>query len=205
MRTVKKIIFSTILLIHSACSINNNEGCTKINLNSEDKGWFSFYKKHKTICFRSNLDSIDTLKVAFPIESEYTVCNKFELSEYQYEEIVVILKSLKCHGLESNFCDITMNFSKHLQMSTEKECLKSFKAFDLRTDLLESLIEYKDSIRIKSIDKSLSCYTFNFSKPHIGDMDGGTHILKQFSWNKEYGLVKYELSNGEIYELMSWR
>ena len=192
-----------LFFAHLSCS--NNKGCVKIGLSLEDKDWFKIYMKNELFLFKSNLNNMDTIKVAFPIQPDYTVCNKFELGGYQYEENVVVLKSVNCHGLESEFCDIRMHFSKSLQLKTDIDCLKSFSVFDLNTDLLKTLSEYQDSVELKYLNKKLNCYTFNYSKRNVSDWNEGIHTLKEFNWSKEYGLVRYELDSGEVYELISWK
>ena len=203
MKTFTKLTALAILIFLQSCSFDEN--CKQIRLSSKDISWFNFYKKHHTICFKSNYNNYDTLLIPSSITSDYTPCNKFELGDYQYEEMAVSLKFSKCHGLESNFCEATLRFSKHLQTNDKKDCLKNFEVFDLSTDMLSNLKEYEDSIQLKKFKNSLHCYTFNLSKPHTSAVKGSSSILREFSWSEEYGLVKYELSNGEIYELINWR
>lgn len=199
----KIIILGLALLILLSCGVGSNN-CEVIALSKSDKDWFQFYKKHSAICFLSNFKNKDTLIVNNPIKSVYTTCNKFELSGYQYEELSLSLKPKKCYSIEKDYCEISINFTKHLQKNMNIDCHKSFRVYDLCTQTLDNMNQYMDTIYIESLKKSVSCFTFSFLDTNFTDLNGGDKILKDFSWSKEYGLIRYELNSGEKFELFSW-
>lgn len=189
-------IFLPIILVLQSCVFSD---CKRVELTHDEKEWFNAYRTDDTLLFRSNLGKIDTLVVKSMSDS-YTACNKFELGDYQYNEAGMVLQSSNSHGLGSGHSKIFMNFTKSLQYDTLEPCDKYFKVFDLFSERIGAMDSIpSDTLQISGLSNHLVTYLF---KPGVyaSDGDSGDQKIVSFNWSKEYGLVRYTIFTGEVYD-----
>lgn len=186
------IIFFTV----SSCILNNTKGCKKIYLSKEEKSWFSSFQIGERLLYKDQYGKIDTLLITGVGES-FTTCNKFELGEYQYNKIGINMKPSNYHGVSN--CSVNVVFSKHLQKSSSVPCDKAFYVFDLITNYSSDLNQIKiDTVKLSFFNKEVPTYLFEKGN-NTSDLDEGQQIVTSFNWSKDYGLVRYTLFNGKVY------
>lgn len=185
-------------VLYSGCTILGE--CEKILLSKEDKLWIQAYDEGDTIIFVSDSSNSDTLLVnnVFTFISD---CNKFEKGDYQYEEGGFNLDPIGCHCTNKEMCSIWINFSNDLKKADELSS-KTFSVFNLKVSSIENFNTIPlVNVRLNSNDKVYECYHFQFGDGVTHDLGGK---LESFYWNRESGLIKYVMKNGEKYELVAY-
>jgi hypothetical protein len=176
-------------------------GCKKIDLSHEEKVWFDVFEKGDLFLYKKDDLTIDTFKVT-GISLSYTVCNKFELSKYQYNEGGGRLKLLNSRSVYPK--KVLVNFTKSLQYNGQERdpCLKYFTVFDLSSDCIKDLGGIPvDSIEVPGIpNRLLMTYRFDKDSSYMHDSNGGHTYLTSFNWSKEYGLIRYTTNKDEVFD-----
>lgn len=177
-------IFVLILFFSASSCVFSD--CKQKDLPKSEKAWFKNYALNQKYLFKSNQGRIDTLRVV-DVMDDYTPCNKFELGEYQYNIQEVWFKSATLGGR------IYASFN-----TTESNDIeKSFKFVDLYGYYYgDEINECSDKIKINLFSDSIHVYTFN----HTNAKSKGDGIIHSFSWSKEHGIVRYETTEGEVFE-----
>ena len=196
MKNIYLIFFSVGV---TSC-LTNNSNCTKLSLSDEEQEWFNHYNDSELRLYRSQTNKIDTFVISVEKLQQYTLCNKFELGEYQYGHQTVSFLSKKCYELDKLNCDFTIRFTKEFQDKSNRECNKQFCLFDLESDKIMNLSDQTILIdTLKYSGKIVKSYLFELGD-RVKDANAGRTYFTAFQVNKEYGLVKYETVKGDIYE-----
>lgn len=175
-----------ILILFNSCFF---EGCKVVDLPSDERKLINKYKVNQKFVFKSNLENYDTLIILEHRES-YTSCNKLEVSDYQFNITRLRLVSKRFKG--------PIYF---LKTATEdvNSIHKSINFIDLGNQFERNeLNDCIDTIQLKLFKDSITCYTLNTTNS-VSDYNG---IFRLFSWSDEYGFLKYETKQGEIFELI---
>lgn len=174
-----RILFCFILAgILSSCFY---EDCIKVPLSKEEMKWFDPFTEGDTLRFLSK-NNVDTFYCG-SIDNSYTTCNKFELGDYQYNNVSV--------GLKKGSSDFSMllHFSSSIYRDSVVSCYKRFQIMDLDIQHNGDLLKFEEIISIK--DKSFKCLHFKSDKYD-------NKILESY-WSKQEGLLRYVTNEGEVY------
>jgi len=188
-----RYLFYTATVFFFLNSCNFREGCTKVTLSNEQKKWFDAYDSSDVVFFKSNLGNIDTFTVTSK-DDYYTQCNRFELSEYQYNLSVITLRSSNCHGKSSHNCFAQIQFK-----SNDESADETFRVFDLRSYFKHE----KDTILIERIILNTSNKEYEsrlFERGKSATSSNG-NFIQSFNWNRGAGLIRYTTHKGEVFDL----
>lgn len=177
-------VFGLMLFFSTSSCVFSN--CKQKNLPKSEKAWFKNYALNQKYLFKSNQGRADTIRVV-DVMDDYTPCNKFELSDYQF--------NIQKVGFESNILGRYIYAKFNITESNETE--RGFMFIDLYGYYVDDEInECSDNIKINLFSDSIHAYTFN----HTNAKSEGDGIIHSFSWSKEHGIVRYETTEGEVFE-----
>jgi hypothetical protein len=190
---IKKAIL-VIMILFVICSCGK---CIETNLTNAEKEWFSVYEKGQIMVFKSNLGNLDTLVVSEKTEGHGNEnCNYYGIGQVQPHIMNIILKIKNCKN-ESN-CEAGMSISKD---QIDEKCFPSFYAFGLYQN---GELKNEDS-KLESFKLSTSNKIYNNVFHFEEDMNARNVtivFLKSFDWDKKEGLIRYDKSDGEVFELI---
>lgn len=192
MKLLKNILFCKYLvLVLYSCNLDVN--CNKVTLAKADLDFFNIYNISDTIILKSNKEHFDTL-IVFDKFRRFSRCNKFELGKNQFEQFTITLTSkMKTKG-SNNL--VILSFKMR---SDEREISeKCFYVYDL--SFCKEVAERDvicDSLYSDKIKTNINTYFFNTSN----SLSDGSYI-KSFNWSKEFGLIRYETKEGEVFQLI---
>ncbi|TXI32305.1 MAG: hypothetical protein E6Q58_04155 [Niabella sp.] len=187
---MKRNLFFYLFISIALLSGCNN--CEKLHLVQNEKQWVTHFTPGQQFYYKNILSGkIDTLEV-LDTSNKYTLCNKFELSEYQYETYVVRSVFKSKNKYDGRNCLITL--TKNKKTAVDPEIIvaglgtinNSFKRppFKLKDTFIEG--------------KRYTALVF-FQKDINAEIYGQQQYLKSFYWDKLSGLVAYTTSDNEIY------
>ena len=180
-----------MILISCSCK------CIKTNLTKDEKQWFSVYKKGQKIIFKSNLGNLDTLSVTDKYESYGNKdCNCNEVGTIQNNMMNIDLQSKICHN--NSYCISGISISKD---QIDQKCFPSFNIFGLYfSQIHKETLPTEQWLILKTSGKKCShVYIF---EDGINAKNYGNNYLKSFYWDKKEGLIRYDTSEGEVFELL---
>lgn len=187
------VLFLTMILILNSCTCK----CIKTYLTKEEKEWFSVYKKGQLIIFKSDLGNLDTIVVNDKYETFGNKdCNCYGIGPIQNNIMGIVLKSKICHN--DPYCDGGISISKD---QVGEKSFPIFGVFGLICDqTFQKKIPRQESIKLTITDK---VYNFVYHiEDNVNANNGGNSYLKSFYWDKKEGLIRYDTSEGEIFELL---
>jgi len=187
----KNLLLLLLVIFFYSCN------CVETHLTVDEKSWFSVYEKGQKIIFKSNRGNIDTIEVAEKIETHGNKdCNWIEMGRIQEHIMYIELKTKVCHNY--SYCDAEISISKD---SEDKNAFPSFRIFGLYFSKLYQKIEPQIvSVKLVNSNKIYSS-TYHFESGVNAD-GYGIDCPKSFYWDKNEGLIKYELNDGEVFELL---
>ena len=200
MRRINKIIMNNLkfllvyCLIHYLTGCNWYSNCPKLDLTEEELSWFNAYELGDIIVLESNKNKRDTLIVVGKTYG-YSPCNKFELGPFQHGEFSIKLVP-RYDSMDSDFLSIYYHFEKWDSIVTKK----AFVVYDLHLSNDYGKRKLKEKrIFLQQKKDSIDTYLTDSTNSYLNN----NQYVISFNWSKEYGLVKYETSQGEIFELIS--
>ncbi len=173
----------------TGCLFSN---CEKIDLKKEDLKKLEFYNGLKYLVFKSDSGNVDTLTVTFN-DLSYSPCNKFELSEFQYQNRDISFKNSGWHG--DTYSGISFSLDNEYRDD-------SSAVFYLNVHC--AMCEYDEFSSIDTITNIHSSKTY-ICKKFSWDGSAGSgkdKEIEDFHWNDSIGLVRYTTHSGEKYELI---
>lgn len=196
---MKKNIFF-LVLISFVLFFNSCGKCIETNLTSEEKEWFSVYEKGQTIIFKSNEGNLDTIVVSEKNEGHGNEnCNYYGIGPIQPHIMNIILKFKNCKKELS--CNAGISVSKD---KVDKKCFPGFYAFGLYQEgNLKNEDSKLENFKIAATGKSYNnVYQF---EDGINAKNVSLIFIKSFYWDKKEGLIRYDTSEGEVFELLKRR
>ncbi|WP_343606269.1 hypothetical protein [Fluviicola sp.] len=194
---MKNILILSLAVLIFSCGVNSD--CKRKLLTSREKNWFKNYQNGELRLYRNQFGKIDTFTVAIG-PSEFSICNKIELSEYIYERQYLKLRAKNCYKQVASDCGFSISFFVDARGVTEKECAKKFRLFDLTSSEITDLSKLKEKKdTMLHFGESISSY--HFDSFNARDAYYGYTQFRSFDVSKKYGLIRYELKNGERFEL----
>ncbi|WP_128414662.1 hypothetical protein [Flavobacterium sp. Root901] len=185
---MKKCILITICFAIYSCT------CKQVNLTKNEKEWLNPYKKGDILIFKSNLGSIDTVKVIDKTEFITNEnCQWLTIGDTQNQGINIDLKPNICHN--KFYCKGEVSIIKS---NVDDETAPFFRIFGLEfSKNVDRLIKRK--VVLSTTGKVYkSAYLF---QDKINADNSGNNYMKTFFWDKIDGLIKYESNDGEIFEV----
>jgi hypothetical protein len=158
---LKLTSFVFIALNLSSTSCKNENDCIKVKLSALEKEWFVGYKNNDIIYFKNQNNEIDTFIVNTYDMEDFTSCNKFELGPYIYQLNSFTFDNIDKYEIDQNFKRFSIGFNKIGQDSTNLDCKKTIRFFDLSTREFLSLDKVpKEEYLIDRKKKIIELYRF---------------------------------------------
>ncbi len=182
-------IFYMILL--SVVFLTSCNNCEKLHLTQNEKEFVNNFKRGQRLFYKSNNGNTDMLEVT-DTSNAFTPCNKFELSEYQYETYLVRSTFKSHNGYDGKNCLITL--TKNKKTAIEPEIIVAG---------LGSIENSFQRPPLIPIDTTLEGVKYNslyyFRRNDNTEIYGQQDYLKNFFWDKHSGLVAYTTINDEVF------
>lgn len=197
-----KIVYLTPILIIflNSCFFSN---CEQVYMSNSEKEWIESIQLGDTLlysCLESN--SIDTFVVDF-CSTSFTECNKIAFGNLQYEQANLKAKWITSIADDLKYnCGFSFRATKEMQKDSVERADKTFNVFDYHTSYLNDINKEVDtrSVYVSFIGYEIEGYHFTFDKVNPEDKYCSRKI-KEYVWNKKYGLISYTLLSGEEYSL----
>ena len=182
--TLFKLLIPILLV-----SISTGCGCEKLLLTDQEKAWVSHFKVGQERLYINEKGEVDTLQVT-DSSMRLSPCNRFELSDYQYESYTVMFKFRSTRKYNSDESFITIS-----TVEREKRIPRIYfgNLGPHRNDLENELPTKIDTVINNKILNSVYVYTKGFNAEQYGEQEYFTN----FFWSKELGLIAYStISDG---------
>ncbi|MCC3160513.1 hypothetical protein LJ737_24970 [Hymenobacter sp. 15J16-1T3B] len=173
--------------------------CQEVHLTPEERAWFADYRPGATLTFRSNRGGSATFTV-LPRQEWYenTNCNKLESGPYQPIFSQLVLRPAVSYSAQ--FRDFVLNIRK---TNPERAGLLTFSAagLDGTTDALlgkPTATLRQQACTLSSGQSYPAAYVFRQGQNATAY---GNSRVRAFYWDKAAGLIRYELADGEIFDL----
>lgn len=190
-----KKLLSLFSLLASACS-----PCTKLPLSADDRTWAAAYAQvGQELIFRSNQGHTATFTVVERVDTYNNLdCNWLEIGTKQPAHFHVTLRPAAFP--QGGHPDLTLYVLKWSRRQPAK--------LDFRMAGLEAYFhgEYDDhhfQLQVRPCTLASGRHypqAYYFAAGHNA-IDYGAARLRAFYWDKQDGLVRYELPGGEVFEL----
>ncbi len=176
-----KLIF--YLLFLSVVFFSNCNNCEMLHLNQNEKNWVNHFKPGQQFYYKSTNGEIDTLEIK-DTSNYYTPCNKFELSEYQFEIYLMRfrIKSRNIYNNEESFISVTTEIWQKNNPYIYFGNLGPHRN-DLENKLPIAIDTILNGVKFKSV--------YFYAKGLNTEQYGPKEYFKNFFWDKSTGLVAY--------------
>ena len=189
-----KKLLSFLSLLTAGCG-----PCEQVQLTPDERAWFPGHPKGTPIAFRSNRGHANTMTLTEQREwFNNTDCNKLESGAYQPIHIQFGLESATLYDPKLPHFSIVADKTKpdvpaRLQFSISglEYPLPSGQKIG-PTDVL-----IQEPCVLSSGKTYPAAYVFRDGQ---NARNYGTGRLKAFHWDKQAGLIRYELADGEVFE-----
>jgi hypothetical protein len=186
-----KLQYVFCLMLLFADFLTGCSNCEKLHLTQSERDWVNHFKPGQRFYYKSANGQIDTLEIK-DTSNDYTPCNKFELSEYQYETYLV-RSVFKSHN-EYDGKDCLITLTKNKKTAIEPEIIVGG---------LGTIENSSQRPPLTTIDTTLGGVKYNslnyFKRNINSEIYGGQEYLKGFFWDKQLGLVAYTTVNDEVF------
>jgi hypothetical protein len=188
-------LLSLISFLASACS-----PCTKLPFSAEDRTWVTAYPQvGQKLTFRSNRGNAATFTVVELVDTYNNLdCNRLALGPNQPAHFHVTLRPVAFP--EGGRSDLTLYV---LKWSGQQPAKLDFRMAGLEAYFHEEYDEHHFQLLTRPCTLASGrhypqAYYFEAGRNAI---DYGVAQLRAFYWDKQDGLVRYELPDGEVFEL----
>ena len=106
------------LVLSSTAFLTGCINCQKLHLTKNEKDWVNHFKPGQRFYYKSINGQTDTVEIR-DTSNNYTPCNKFELSEYQYETYLVHSVFKSPNGYDGKNCLIILTKNKTTAIEPE--------------------------------------------------------------------------------------
>ena len=182
------IFYLTLLSVTFLIGCNN---CEKLHLTQSDKSWVDYFVPNQSFYYKNLNGRIDTLMVADTAD-RYTLCNKFELSKYQYEIYRVdfkITSSNMYNETEPSITVTTEEWQKHNPYIHFGNLGPHQN--DLENKIPIAIDTILNGIKLKSV--------YYYAKGLNTEQYGEKEYFKNFFWDKSSGLVAYTTMEDDVF------
>lgn len=184
-----KHVFYVMLLYNPLLTGCSN--CEKLHLTQNEKDWVNHFKPGQRFYYKNIIGQTDTVEIK-DTSDYYTPCNKFELSEYQFEIYLVRFK-IESKGISSDD-------ESFISVTTEKWQKNNPYIYfgnlgphrnDLENKIPIAIDTVLNGVKLKSV--------YYYAKGLNTEQYGEKEYFKNFFWDKQSGLVAYTTVNDEIF------
>ena len=174
--------------------------CEEVLLTPEERAWFTVYQKASTVTFRSNRGHTVTAVVQ-PLKEwhQNTDCNQLESGKYQ--PIFTQLGLIPAEKYNDSNPSFTVNIRKH---NPEKPGYMTFDMAGLQCGTASKAGVPTATWQQQACTLSTTGKTYPAAYAFRRDQNCTSYSnarLQAFYWDKQDGLIRYELTDGEIFEL----
>ncbi|MCI1187610.1 hypothetical protein MON38_09275 [Hymenobacter sp. DH14] len=189
-----KKLLSLLSLLTAGCG-----PCEQVSLTPDERAWFPAHPAGKQIFFRSNRGNANTMTLIEQREwHTNTNCNKLEEGAYQPIHVQFGLNSATQYDPKRPYFSITADKTRpdrparlQLSMAGLDYPLPSGQKIG-PTDVL-----VQEPCTLRSGKAYLAAYVFRDGQ---NAKNYGTGRLRAFYWDKQDGLIRYDLADGEVFE-----
>ena len=189
-----KKLLSFLSLLTAGCG-----ACEPVSLTPDERGWFPARTEGSTIAFRSNRGNANTMTVQKQREwFENTDCNQLESGSYQPINVQTGLKSATQYDSKLPAFSISINKTR-----PERPGRLVFSISGLEYPLPSGQhpgptdVLVKEPCALTTGKTYPAAYVFRDGQ---NAKNYGTGRLKAFYWDKQDGLIRYDLADGEVFE-----
>lgn len=189
-----KKLLSLLALLLAGCG-----PCEQVSLTPAERAWFPAHAAGEKISFRSNRGNVNTMTLVEQREwFTNTNCNKLEEGNYQPIHVQYGLESATQYDPKRPYFSIMADKTRperparlQLSMAGLDYPLPSGQKIG-PTDVL-----VQEPCRLSTGKTYPAAYVFRDGQ---NAKNYGTGRMKAFHWDKQAGLVRYELADGEVFE-----
>ncbi|MBO2011121.1 hypothetical protein [Hymenobacter negativus] len=189
-----KKLLSFLSLLTAGCG-----SCEQVSLTPDERAWFPTQPEGATITFRSNRGNANTMTLQKQREwYENTDCNKLESGSYQPINVQRGLKSATQYDPKLPYFSVSINKTRPdrpgrlvFSISGLEYPLPSGQKIG-PTDVL-----VQEPCKLTTGKSYPAAYVFRDGQ---NARNYGTGRLRAFHWDKQDGLIRYELADGEVFE-----
>ncbi len=189
-------LLASILFLVSSCNPFNN--CEKVNVDKNELEWINGISNRDTLVFKSNFGKIKQYIVE-NITSDYSSCNKIELSPYIYESLG--LKMFPLSEPKSEDSTFSILLYEHYDSEEYKWAYKGINVFSYHVSIKDESNNALITDTIAINNSKIKTYYFERGVYEPIKSDMGSN-MKSFHWSKKLGLVQFETAKNEIFKLV---
>lgn len=190
-----KKLLSFLSLLTAGCGT-----CEQVSLTPDERAWFPAHPEGSTVSFHSNRGSSNTMTQQKQREwYENTDCNKLESGSYQPINVQTGLKSATQYDPKLPYFSISIN-----KFTPKKPARLTFSISGLEYPLPSGQrigptdVLVQEPCTLATSGKTYpSAYVFRDGQ---NAKNYGTGRLRAFYWDKQDGLIRYELADGEVFD-----
>lgn len=179
------------LMLLSVAILAGCSNCEKLHLTQNEKDWVNYFAPNQSFYYKNSNGKVDTLIVTDTAD-RYTICNKFELSEYQYEIYRVDFKIIslsRYNEIEPSITVTTEEWQKHNPYIHFGNLGPHQN--DLENKIPIAIDTILNGIKLKSV--------YYYAKDLNTEQYGEKEYFKNFFWDRRSGLVAYTTVNDEVF------
>lgn len=172
--------------------------CEQVRLTPEERAWFPAHAEGEQLFFRSNRGGTNTLTAMKQREwYENTDCNKLESGSYQPINVSFSLQSATEYDAKLPHFNVAINKTR-----PERPGRLTFSISGLEYPLPSlkpgpTAVLVQEPCRLTTGKYYPAAYVFRDGQ---NAMNYGLGHLRAFHWDKQDGLIRYELADGEVFE-----
>jgi hypothetical protein len=189
-----KKLLSLLSLLTTSCG-----PCEQVQLTPEERAWFPARPKGSVIRFRSNRGHANTMTLLEQREwFSNTDCNKLESGNYQPIHVQTGLESATQYDAKRPYFSIVAD---KIRPDVPARLQFSIAGLDYPLPAGQKIgptdVLVPEPCHLSTGQSYPAAYVFRDGQ---NAKNYGTGRLKSFHWDKQAGLVRYELADGEVFE-----
>jgi hypothetical protein len=187
-------VLSLLALLAAGCGT-----CEPVQLTPEERAWFPAHPKGTTISFRSNRGNSNNMTLLEQREwLGNTDCNKLEEGNYQPIHVQYGLESATRYDPKRPYFSIVAD---KIRPDVPARLQLSIAGLDYPLPAGQKIgptdVLVPEPCRLSTGKNYPAAYVFRDGQ---NAKNYGTGRMKSFHWDKQAGLVRYELADGEVFE-----
>jgi hypothetical protein len=189
-----KKLLSFLSLLTAGCGT-----CEQVSLTPDERAWFPGHPKGTSIAFRSNRGNTNTMTLIEQREwFTNTDCNKLESGSYQPIHVQYGLESATQYDPKRPYFSISTD---KIRPDVPARLQFSIAGLDYPLPSGQKIgptdVLVQEPCKLTSGKLYPNAYVFRDGQ---NAKNYGTGRMKSFHWDKQAGLIKYELADGEVFE-----
>ncbi|MCB2407920.1 hypothetical protein [Hymenobacter lucidus] len=174
--------------------------CQEIILSPPERAWLAAYQPGEKITFRSNRGRTNTLTMLPPKEwHENTDCNRLESGNYQPIFSQIILQSATVYNARNPYFLVTMR-----KNNPDRPGYLTFSMAGVECGTAAEEGQPTSKLQQRSCTLTTTGQVYPrayFFQDGQNATHYGTGPVRAFYWDRQAGLIRYDLADGETFEL----